>query len=192
MKGLVYVVSLFFVVAFFCPLWVSCYKTCHSTREILIVVSTAYDVRGFECDRLHSGNVYECSSLQEAFTLLSSAQEACNHFTLQLEPIVYYITRPIILSSSLSIQGSLSKNKKEPETVIYCTFDAETLTVPKDEETRGLHTLYFNQSDSVEFSNLVFGNCPLPIRIDQTHSVNIHHSSFRYIIICMYHFIINS
>ena len=150
-----------------------CYKSCNLTSEVLITVSPVAD-HDSGCYRVQPQE-YRCNCLQGALELHTmTIFEICTLFDVQLAPGTHNITRPIITNSSLYFHSS---NTAQPA-IVSCSFDGEDIF----NETRNLHTLYFNQSNLVKFSDLRFEGCPLPIRIAESNIVMIEETSFRYAI----------
>ena len=143
---------------------------CELTKEFFVRISSNSSESG--CYQPYSGNSHNCHSLQEALELLSSTTEVCTLFNIHLEPTKHYITRPVIINSSVHIRGNINGDQAS---LVSCNFNANSFI-------GGLHTLYFNQSHSVKISGVIMENCPLPIRIDRSNSTVIVQSSFRYII----------
>ena len=113
---------------------------------------------------------YNCSSLQDALKIIDELSHS-DCVQIELHSGKHLITRPINTTASFRMR-SFERNK----TVVYCGFNAEELYY----QTGGVHTLYFNRSNSVVFSNVQFEACPLPIRVDRSGVVLVENSSFRY------------
>ena len=120
-----------------------------------------------ECERV-TERYYNCPSLQAALNLITRNNEVCNYFVINLKSGVHLITKPIVTNASASIIG-------DGVVEIVCQFDAELYI-----QTGNLHSLYFNTSYCVNFENVNFDHCPLPIRIFEAENVVILNSSFRY------------
>ena len=116
--------------------------------------------------------LYECSNLQRALQhIVDSATGAeCYVFHIQLEPgVQHVITEPISTRSSVHITSS--SNTEEQTTTITCDYDAS--------EVDSLHSIYFNQSNSVTISNITMEGCPLPLRLFEVQEVKLENATFR-------------
>ena len=82
---------------------------------------------------------YSCRSLQNELELIAGTHD-CVVYTIELET---GIIKAVVTDASVYL---LSNGESSSVT---CDFDAETSTV-------GLHTVYFNRSQSVSFTNISF------------------------------------
>ena len=106
---------------------------------------------------------YSCRSLQNELELIAGTHD-CVVYTIELETGIHHIIKPVATDASVHL---LSNGESSSVT---CDFDAETSTV-------GLHTVYFNHSQSVSFTNITFDHCPLPLRL---FAVLVENSTFRF------------
>ncbi len=115
---------------------------------------------------------YWCSSLQDALELLKKTSTPKGQvgdvlFIIELESsVIHYITDPVVITNTSVYITSYGDNQNA---LVLCEYVA-----------KGLHTLYFNQSQSVLFSGVEFQGCPLPITILEADNVTIEYSIFRY------------
>ena len=140
--------------------WLFCMN--NATTTVLIMIPFK------ECERV-TARYYNCPSLQAALNLTIKNTEVCNYFVINLQSGVHLITEPIVTNASVSIIG-------DGAVEIVCQFDAELYI-----QTDNFHSLYFNISKRVNFENVNFDHCPLPIRIFEAENVVIVNSSFRYV-----------
>ena len=118
---------------------------------------------------------YSCHSLQNGLELIAGTHD-CVMYTIELETRIHYIIKPVVTDASVHLL-SIS----ESSSVIKCDFDAVNT------QTGGLHTVYFNRSQSVSFTNIIFDDCPLPLRLFAVNNVLVVNSTFRYSKYLMYH-----
>ena len=142
---------------------------CCGCTEVVLVVKLSNTTSG--CTNTTTTGFYRCSDFQSAlqFIVDSTTDIECRVFYVQLEAGVHVIREPISTPSSVHITSS---SKAEEQTIITCGYNAS--------EVDGLHSIYFNQSNSVTITNLTIEGCPLPLRLCQVHAVKIDNSTFRY------------
>ena len=148
--------------------WLFCMN--NTTTTVLVLIMIPFK----ECERV-TARYYNCTSLQAALNLTMRNNEVCNYFVINLQSGVHLITEPIVTNASVSIIGDRAVE-------IVCQFDAELYN-----QTGNLHSLYFNTSNCVNFENVNFDHCPLPIRIFEAEKVVIVNSSFRYYLYVPYY-----
>ena len=147
------------------------YKTCNNFKyELSIAVLPSSNASG-RCLN-YAQNEFKCHGLQAALETISEWQEDCSLFTAELAPTLHYITWPVNITASVHFTSNTTEGLLA---TVSCNFDAAKFT----DETGELHMLYFNQSDSVMFSNVKVEGCPLPIRIDQVNIAKIEGSLFK-------------
>ena len=155
----------------------SCFSTdiyghkCTSTYEVVLSVIGSSGISG--CANTTTIGLYQCNHLQSAlqYVVDSPTDAECYIFHIQLEAGVHVIMKPISTSSSVHITSSSSMT--EEQTIITCNFNAS--------EADGLHSIYFNQSNSVTISNVIMEGCPLPLRLFQVQEVILQNASFRFV-----------
>ena len=113
------------------------------------------------CANTTTTGLYQCSDLQTALQfIVDTTDTECRVFYVQLEAGVHVIREPISTPSSVHITSS---SKAEEQTIITCEYNAS--------EVDGLHSIYFNQSNSVTISDVTMDGCPLPLRLFEVHDV---------------------
>ena len=136
------------------------------TKEIHIFIMEP--VSGVDKGCLNTtSDSYSCRSLQEGLELIAGTHD-CVMYIIELETGIHYIIKPVVTDASVHL---LSNGESSP--VITCDFDVYN-------QTGGLHTVYFNHSQSVSFTNIIFDYCPLPLRLFAVNNVLVENSSFRY------------
>ena len=146
--------------------------SCNFSKEVSVTVTSVRNKSSVDGCHNISSNEYNCQPLQRALEMVSTWQDECTLFKLQLAASAsHYIFRPVIVRASVHITST--SNTEIP--LVSCKFNAAKFY----NNTGGLHTLYLNKSESVRFSLVNFQKCPLPIRIYQSNYVEINTSSFR-------------
>ncbi len=114
-----------------------------------------------------------CNSLEDALDLISTTlQQDRRLFDIFLNSSMkYIINKPISTTASVHISSPL----EEKPAIVLCNYSAAFYYTTEQIQ----HTLYFNRSYSVLFSNIIMEGCPLPIRIDASNSVIVEQSLFR-------------
>ena len=138
----------------------------HKTNEIHIFIIQSVPEG---CSKTTSDS-YSCHSLQEGLELIAGTHD-CVMYTIELEAGVHHIIKPVITDASVHLVSN-----SESSSVVTCDFDAETVY----NQTGGLHTVYFNRSRSVSFTNIIFADCSLPLRLFAVNNVLVENSTFRY------------
>lgn len=148
------------------------HNPCIWETDITITVSSSNSSQGTAGCKNSSTADYQCQSLQDALEMLPVvSKEDCMMFNIILDSGIHYITQPVSTNASVYIT-SMNISQRA---LITCDYDDAIFR----RETGGLHTIYFNQSLSVTFSEVNFRSCPLPIRIYQATNVTVERSSFR-------------
>ena len=157
--------SLAFIV-FLSQFYVSC--LCYGCTEVTLSVAGSPATLG--CANTTSTGLYQCSDLQTAlqFIVDSTTDTECRVFYVQLEAGVHVIKEPISTPSSVHITSS---SKVEEQTIITCEYNAS--------EVDGLHSIYFNHSNSVTISDVTMEGCPLPLRLFEVQNVSIENCVLR-------------
>ena len=143
---------------------------CTDTNEVTLSVVGSSATSG--CTNTTTTGLYQCSDLQSAlqFIVDTTTDTECHVFYVQLEAGVHVIREPISTPSSVHITSS---SKTEEQTIITCEYNAS--------EVDGLHSIYFNQSNSVTISNVTMEGCSLPLRLFEVYDVRLKNSSFRFV-----------
>ena len=119
---------------------------------------------------------YSCRSLQNGLELIAGTHD-CEMYTIELETGIHYIIKPVVTDASVHLLSN-----SESSSVVTCDFDTVNT-----QTAGGLHTVYFNRSQSVSFTNIIFDDCPLPLRLFAVNNVLVENSIFRYSKYLMYH-----
>ena len=154
--------SLAFIV-FLSQFYVSC--LCYGCTEVTLSVAGSPATLG--CANTTSTGLYQCSDLQTALQFIVDSTE-CRVFYVQLEAGVHVIREPISTPSSVHITSS---SKAEEQTIITCGYNASKVD--------GLHSIYFNQSNSVTISDVTMEGCPLPLRLFEVQNISIENCVLR-------------
>ena len=141
----------------------------HKTIEIHIFIIQSVPVIDKGCSNTTSDS-YSCHSLQEGLEMIAGTHD-CVVYTIELETGIHHIIKPVVTDASVHLVSN-----SESSSVVRCDFDAETVY----NQTGGLHTVYFNRSQSVSFTNIIFNDCPLPLRLFAVNNVLVENSTFRY------------
>ena len=144
------------------------------TKEIHIFIIQSVPVIAKGCSNTTSDS-YSCHSLQEGLELIAGTHD-CVMYTIELETGIHHIIKPVVTDASVHLLSN-----SESSSVVECDFDAVNT------QTGGLHTVYFNRSQSVSFTNIIFDHCPLPLRLFAVNNVLVENSTFRYSKYLMYH-----
>ena len=153
-----------------------CDRFGHKTNKIHILIIQSVSVVDKGCLNTTSDS-YSCHSLQEGLELIAGTHD-CVMYTIELETGIHYIIKPVVTDASVHLLSNGESNS-----VVTCDFDAETVY----NQTGSLHTVYFNRSQSVSFTNIIFDDCPLPLRLFAVNNVLVENSTFRYSKYLMYH-----
>ena len=145
------------------------------TKEIHIFIIQSVPVIDKGCSNTTSDS-YSCRSLQNGLELIAGTHD-CVMYTIELETGIHYIIKPVVTDASVHLLSNSESSS------VTCDFDAETVY----NQTGGLHTVYFNRSQSVSFTNIIFDDCPLPLRLFAVNNVLVENSTFRYSKYLMYH-----
>ena len=147
---------------------------CYGCTEVTLSVAASPATLG--CANTTTTGLYQCSDLQTAlqFIVDSTTDTECHVFYVQLEAGVHVIKEPISTPSSVHITSS---SKAEKQTIITCEYNAS--------EVDGLHSIYFNQSNSVTISDVTMDGCPLPLRLLEVHDVRFKNAIFRFVCIIL-------
>ena len=137
--------------------------------NIRIVIVHSVPVIDKGCSNTTSDS-YSCHSLQEGLEMIAGTHD-CVVYTIELETGIHHIIKPVVTDASVHLVSN-----SESSSVVRCDFDAETVY----NQTGGLHTVYFNRSQSVSFTNIIFNDCPLPLRLFAVNNVLVENSTFRY------------
>ena len=138
------------------------------TKEIHILIIQSLSVVNEGCSNTTMDS-YSCYSLQEGLELIAGTND-CVMYTIELETGTHHIIKPVVTDASVHLLSN-----SESSSVVTCDFDAETVY----NQTGGLHTVYFNRSQSVSFTNIIFDHCPLPLRLFAVNNVLVENSIFR-------------
>ena len=139
------------------------------TKEIHIFIMQSVLVVDKGCSNTTSDS-YSCHSLQNGLELIAGTND-CVVYTIELETGIHHIIKPVVTDASVHLLSN-----RESSSVVTCDFDTKTVY----NQTGGLHTVYFNRSQSVSFTNIIFDDCPLPLRLFAVNNVNVENSTFRY------------
>ena len=145
------------------------------TKEIQIFIIQSVPVIDKGCSNTTSDS-YSCHSLQNGLELIAGTHD-CVMYTIELETGIHYIIKPVVTDASVHLLSNSESSS------VTCDFDAETVY----NQTGGLHTVYFNRSQFVSFTNIIFDDCPLPLRLFAVNNVLVENSTFRYSKYLMYH-----
>ena len=147
---------------------VNCVSNCNNDSTIFYLLITG---GGLSHHCINSTSI-NCTfnSLQNGLNFAASLSGPCNVVNVQLAPGEHIISHPVLLWSSVSI-NSLSHNIYD--TTIKCVFQQSQ--VPDSIQ----HSLYFNQSTSVEIADISVESCALPFRVDSVMKVRIENVVFR-------------
>ena len=145
---------------------------CTETNEVtLSVIGSSATSVSSGCYSANNTKLYECYHLQSALQYIvdSATDVECHIFYIQLAiRLQHVISEPISTRSSVYITSS---SKTEEQAIIRCEYNASGVD--------GLHSIYFNQSNSVTISNVTMERCPLPLRLFQVQEVKIESAIFR-------------
>ena len=143
------------------------------TKEIHIFIIQSVSVVDKGCLNTTLDS-YSCYSLQNGLELIAGTHN-CVVYTIELETGIHHIIKPVVTDASVHLLSNSESNS-----VVTCDFDAFNT------QTGGLHTVYFNHSQFVSFINIIFDDCPLPLRLFAVNNVVIENSTFRYSKYLMY------
>ena len=149
-------------------------RVCNATR--ILVNSDAHYEHCMNYYNSITHSEISCCSLQDALDLISSVElkdaAGCILFDIILNSSEHYITKPI---NTTAHSVHISSPLQQKPAIVQCDFNGESFYL----RTGHIHTLYFNKSDSVMFSNIIMEGCPFPMRIDSSSNVILQQSLFR-------------
>ena len=152
------------------------YDVCNRAKTV-VNVGVVLSAQSQQCSRQSPAGEYLCSSLQGALDHLvqdrsNTQQQYCTQYNIKLSSSsqAHLVTSPIVTTASVHV----SSNNNTIPALVQCDYNDL-----HNSSMAGMHTFYFDHSDSVMISNIFMENCPLPIRIDRANEVVITHSRFK-------------
>lgn len=162
---------------------ISAFGCIQSSPQSIVITLAEQPPQGSSCISLNDSRV-TCNDLQSAIDWTSTiffndegSTQTNITVEIQLTDGIHTINKQSDLQNANMHLVGLSDS-----VTVQCDYFAD----PRLNESREVHTWYFDRSDSVKFKNIHFKSCGFPFRLDTVRNVDISNCTFRSAVIILH------
>ena len=158
-----------------------------SSPQSIVITLAEQPPQGSSCISLNDSRV-TCNDLQSAidWTVVEASIFFNDEGSTQTNVVEIQLTDGIHTINKQSDLQNVSMHLVglSDSVTVQCDYFAD----PRLNESREVHTWYFDHSDSVTFKNVHFKSCGFPFRLDTVRNVDISNCTFRSAVIIKFYY----